>query len=564
MDAAARQAIGRYGRAARAYAEAIADAPSLACRWARLAARRHLDDLAAAERGEGPWTFDDLRAFRACAFLEALPHVKGTWAARREKLTLAPWQVFVTASIFGWVSRETGRRRFRRALIVVPRKNGKSAWAAGVGLYMLAADGEHGAEVYSGATSEKQAMEVFRPARQMAAQTPRLLDRFGLEVCAKSIVSVATGGRFEPVIGKPGDGASPSCAIIDEYHEHETDELVETMRTGMGARAEPLLLMITTAGDNLAGPCYAAVQEAQTMLEGAADDPSLFAVMHGVDKEDDWTTDAALKKANPNYGVSVSAEFLRAERDDALRNARRQGVFRTKHLNEWIGARSAYFNVENFRRCADPALTLGAFDGAPCWIGLDLASTTDIAAAALLFRRGDGWAVFTRNYLPAAALKGRNREIYAELVRRGRLTVAGDGMTDQARIEADLRSDLARFDVRALAFDPWNAGALIARLQAAGAPVVEFRKSVRNVSMPMKALAGLIDEGRLAHDGDPALAWMLANVVAREDANENVFPAKPRPDAKIDAADALIAALALALADEAAGAGERAPLVFVA
>jgi len=564
MNEAARQAIGHYGRAARAYAESVADAPALACKWVRLAAKRFLDDLEKAERDDYPYTFDDLRAFRACAFIESLPHVKGGWAARGERLKLAPWQIFATANLFGWINRETGRRRFRRALILVPRKNGKSAWAAGIGLYMLAADGEHGAEVYSGATSEKQAHEVFRPARLMAARTPRLCDRFGLEVLVKSIVSVETGARFEPVIGKPGDGASPSCAIIDEYHEHETDTLVETMRTGMGARENPLLLLITTAGDNTAGPCYAALQDARAMLEGNAEDDALFAALYGIDAGDDWTTDEALIKANPNYGVSVSAEFLKAERDDALKNARRQAVFKTKHLNEWVGARAAFFNMESWRKCGDEALRIESFDGAACYIGLDLASTQDIAASVRLFPHGDKYAVFGRYYLPEAALSGRNRERYGELMRQGRLIVAGEAMLDQGRVEDDLRADLARFNVRGLAFDPWNAGALIARLAAAGAPAVEFRKTVKNVSMPMKTLAGLADAGRIAHDGDPALAWMIGNVTAREDLNQNVFPAKPGPEAKIDAADALIAALALALADEAAGAGAREPMVFVA
>lgn len=553
--------VSHYGRVARAYAESVVDEPRFACKWVRLAARRFLDDLARQDGEVFPWRFDDVRAFRACAFIESLPHVKGSWAARSERLKLSPWQVFATASIFGFVSKKTGRRRFRRALILVPRKNGKSAWAAAIGLYMLAADGEHGAEIYAGATSEKQALEVFRPARQMATKTPRLLDRFSLEVGAKSIVSIETGSRFEPVIGKPGDGASPSCAIIDEYHEHEDDTLVETMRTGQGAREEPLLLMITTAGDNIAGPCYASMQDAQQVLAGAQTDDGLFAALYGLDDDDDWTSDAALMKANPNYGVSVSADFLRQERDDALANARRQAVFKTKHLNQWVGARSAYFNMENWRKCADTDLSRESFEGSRCFIGLDLASTQDIAAVALLFPEGGQYSVFGRYYLPEAALSGRNRERYAELHRAGRLIVAGEGMLDQDRVEEDLRADLARFDVRGLAFDPWNAGAMIARLQSAGAPCVEFRKTTQNVSQPMKTLAGLIDDRRITHDGDPALSWMLSNVVTREDASGNVRPIKARPDAKIDAADALMAALALALAAEAEGARTWEPWV---
>ncbi len=557
------EAIPHYRRIAVKYAQDVTSGDIAASQWIRLACKRFLDELDRESEPDFRFRFDDLRAFRACAFIESMPHVKGSWAAKKQRLRLSPWQIWITACVFGWVSKHNGKRRYRRVLILVPRKNGKSAWAAAMGLYMLAADGEHGAEIYAGATSEKQAMEVFRPARQMTLKTPRMIDRFGLEVGAKTIVSVETGSRFEPVVGKPGDGASPSCAIIDEYHEHETDVLVETMRTGQGARDEPILLMITTAGDNIAGPCYAAMQDAQTVLTGNATDDALFAALYGLDEGDDWTTEASLIKANPNYGVSVSAEFLNQERDDALANARRQAVFKTKHLNQWVGARSAFFNMENWRRCADEKIALERFDGQPVYIGLDLASTQDITAAVLLFPFEDRYAVFGRYYLPESALTGKNRERYADLHRQRRLIIAGDSMINQDRIEEDLRADLERFNVRGLAFDPWNAGAMIARLQAAGAPCIEFRETTQNVSMPMKTLAGLIDDRRIVHDSDPALAWMLGNVVTREDTSGNVRAVKAQPESKIDAADALIAALALRISDEAAGIG-REPMIFVA
>src|SRR5690606_4766887 len=165
-----------------------------------------------------------------------------------------------TSVIFGWLRKDDGLRRFRRAMLLVPRKNGKSAWAAAIGLYMLLHDGEFGAEVYSGATTEKQAWEVFNPAKLMAARNEPLKQKYGLTVNASNLHVLANGSKFEPLIGKPGDGSSPSCAIIDEYHEHDTDDLLGTMQTGMGARQQPLLLVITTAGWNVAGPCYAMMQ----------------------------------------------------------------------------------------------------------------------------------------------------------------------------------------------------------------------------------------------------------------------------------------------------------------
>lgn len=538
-----------YGETMKAYARAVAMGEIPAAKAVRLAAKATLDDLAGEADAAFPWRFDAARAWRACAFIEALPHVKGGWAAKRQRLKLEPWQVWIIASIFGWVSKETGRRRYRRALILVPRKNGKSALSAGVGLYMLAADGEHGAEVFAGATSEKQAMEVFRPARAMALKTPRLLDRFALEVGAKSIVSIENGSRFEPLIGKPGDGASPSCAIIDEYHEHETDELVETMRTGQGAREEPLLLMISTAGDNIGGPCYQAMLDAQRVVEGNERDDALFAALYGLDEGDDWTTEAALRKANPNFGVSVSAEFLAQERADALANPRRQAVFQTKHLNRWVGSRAAFFNLENWRRCANLAQSPEAFAGKRCFLALDLASKSDIASIGMVFPTPGGHFVATRNYLPEDALRGPNGMRYRGWQSEKRLILTPGAMIDHDRIGDDVRAMLRRFDVAKIAFDPWNATALISRLMGEGAPVLEFRQTAKNFSEGMKLLAAAIDDGKIMHDGDAALAWAMGNVTAKEDPAGNVFPRKETVEAKIDPAVAVIMAYAVAVAD---------------
>jgi phage terminase large subunit-like protein len=169
--------------------------------------------------------------------------------------------------------------------------------AAGVGLYSLVADGEYGAEVYSGATTEKQAWEVFRPAKLMAQRKPDLCEYFGVEVNAKHIYIEADGSRFEPLIGNPGDGASPSCAIVDEYHEHQNSDLFDTMQTGMGAREQPLMFTITTAGSNMAGPCYEKRLEGQKVLSGVFDDERLFAVIYGMDEGDYWKDPAIWAKA---------------------------------------------------------------------------------------------------------------------------------------------------------------------------------------------------------------------------------------------------------------------------
>lgn len=541
---------------AEAYARNVIAGKIPANRWVRLACARHMADLKRQKDKSFAYRFDAAKAEKVCRFISLLPHTKGKWAGAGEKLKLEPWQCFKTVAIFGWLRKSDGLRRFRRAVILEPRKNGKSAWAASVGLYMLTADGEFGAEVYSGATTEKQAWEVFRPARLMAAKTPALQSHFGVTVNASNLHILANGSRFEPLIGNPGDGASPSCAIVDEYHEHETDNLVSTMETGMGAREQPLMLVITTAGTNVAGPCYQTVVEARRMLEGITDDPETFALMYGIDGPvgqdgdkdyqpgDDWTKPETLRKANPNFDISVKGEWLLAQQRDAINNARKASAFRTKHLNEWVFAKEAYFNVAKWMAATEPGLRMEDFAGQPCTVGLDLASKVDIAAAVFLFRRpAGGFAAFGKFYLPEKTIELEATGNYAMWQRAGRLIQTDGEMIDHGRILDDLVEASQRYTIESIGYDPAQATMLVTEMQAAGLPVFEFRHTVLNMSEPMKEVEALIRSGKIAHDGDPCFAWQVGNVVAKEDAKDNVYPRKERPENKIDAAVALIMAM---------------------
>lgn len=536
------------------YAREVVAGKLPACKWVMLACRRHLDDLDK-QRDKGfAYRFDAKTAEKWCKFIELLPHTKGEWARQGQKLHLEPWQCFKTICLFGWLRKEDGTRRFRKALILEPRKNAKSTWAAGVGLGMLTIDGEHGAEVYSGATTEKQAWEVFKPARLMAVKTPALLSHFGITVNAKNVHRLGDGSKFEPLIGDPGDGASPSCAIVDEYHEHDTDRMVDTMETGMGAREQPLLLIITTAGDNLAGPCYAMMEDAQKVLEGVVENDEFFALMYGVDPTDDWTSDLALRKANPNYDVSVKGEFLRARQRDAMQNARKVGVFKTKHLNMWVQARDAYFDIERWKESAKPGLKLEDFRGQRCKIGLDLASTIDIAAVELTFEHEGGYARFGRYYLPEATIETGGNEHYRGWREAKWITQTDGDMIDYVTIRDDLLglqdADGLGLIIDEIAFDPHQAHMMMAELTNEGIPVVEVRPLVLNFSPAMKQMDGLIRSRKIVHNGDPVFTWMLSNVVAKADAKDNVYPRKNRAENKIDGPVAHMMALARWMAAE--------------
>ncbi|MHB2265670.1 terminase large subunit [Aliihoeflea sp. PC F10.4] len=529
------------------YAREVVKGKIPACKWIRLACQRHLDDLEVSKRRASAYRFDAKTAEKWCIFIELLPHTKGEWARRGEKLKLEPWQCFKTICIFGWLRKDDGLRRFRKALILEPRKNAKSTWAAGVGLGMMTIDGDHGAEVYSGATTEKQAWEVFKPARLMAMKTPAFLSHYGVTVGAKNLHRLGDGSKFEPMIGDPGDGASPSMAIVDEYHEHATDRMVDTMETGMGAREQPLMLIITTAGDNLAGPCFAAVQEAEKVLEGLVENDELFALIYTVDPDDDWSSEIALRKANPNYDISVKADFLRSRQRDAKQNSRKIGVFKTKHLNMWVQARDAYFDITRWRESAKPELQLDDFKGKPCRLALDLASTIDIAAMELTFEHEGGYARFGRYYLPEATIELPENQHYRgwrDAPERWITQTDGD-MIDYVAIRDDilgLRD--AGFMIDEIAFDPHQAHMMMAELRDEGFETLEVRPLVLNFSPAMKQMDGLIRSRKIAHNGDPVFTWMLSNVVAKADAKDNVYPRKDRNENKIDGPVAHMMALA--------------------
>lgn len=541
-----------YVEIANDYARGVVRRKIPACLYVRQAAQRHLDGVKQQRTKAHPYVLDAIAAERVCRFVELCPHVKDEWARKRETIRLEPWQAFILVNVFGWKRKRDGLRRYRRVYIEVPRKNGKSSFTAAVALYMFAADGEHGSEVYSGATSEKQAWEVFSPARLMAKNTPAMLAAYGVLVGAKNLSIMSTASKFEPIIGKPGDGASPSFSVTDEYHEHVTSEQYDTMVTGMGSRSQPIAWVITTAGSNTAGPCYALREQAVGMLAGD-DWPDLFGIIYTLDAADAWDAPASLRKANPNYGISIHEDFLLTQQRNALNDPRLQSVFKTKHLNVWVTAAAPYFNLDAWNRLADPSLRIEDFRYAPCFIGLDLAQKVDLCSKVLLFPREVAgvvhYYVFGSHYAPDAKIHAPENRHYEAWATEGHLRVTPGDRTDYDYIESDIVGDAGRHGLVQVGSDPYNAPQLLTHLQQALGPqrVLEIPQTVAHLSDPMKELQALIVSGRIHHTGDPVLAWAIGNVTAQEDRNQNVFPRKEFRDKKIDPAVALIIALGLAV-----------------
>jgi phage terminase large subunit-like protein len=553
MDTESAREPGGYYAAALEYADAVRSGRIDACRYVRLACERQLADELAEERGEFPYHFDVARAEEICRFIEQLPHIKGRWASAN--LRLEPWQCFILTTVFGWLD-SYGNRRFRAVYIEVPRKNGKSALTAGVGLYMLAADGELGAECYSLATKREQALAVWLVARFMAMRQKSLCKHYGIEVRARSIMAEGGAGFFQALSSDENglDGLNPHFAGIDELHAHRTRVVHDVMDSATGARSQPLLWEITTAGSDASGVCFETRDYAIKVLENVQPDPQTFGIIYTLDKDDldakDWFNERLWKKANPNYGVSVSPIDFQRKARKAKATPAALSEFLRKGLDVWTQVDSPWMDMAAWNACADPALTLEQFAGQRCWIGEDLASKIDVAAKVRIFDVDEVLYCITGKdsfFLPETAVRESRNASYQGWVEAEYLKTTPGNIIDFDYIEESLREDAARFEVTGVGYDPHQATQHATRMMGEGFPMVEVRQTVLSLSEPMKEFEARVLSGRFKHDGNPVLTWMVSNVVCHLDAKDNIYPRKQKPEKKIDGAVAIIMALALML-----------------
>lgn len=535
-----------YLAIAKKYARDVSIGKILACKWVKLACKRQTEDLKKYGK-KGLYEWSEPEAHRVCRFVELLTHTKGELAGQR--VVLEPWQIFILTTVFGWRRRADGGRRFRRVYIEVPRGSGKSTLSSGVALYCLLADHEPGAEVYSFATTRDQAKIVFGDAKVMAEHNPALRERFGLQVLANALYVSSTNSTFQAksAEGSTLDGLNTHLAVVDELHAHKTRAVYDVVETSLGKRRSSLLWCITTAGFDTSGICYEVRTMCTKVLSRLADDETQFAIIYTIDDGDDWSSMEALEKANPNWGVSVRPEVITSLLQKAKTLPSAINNFKTKHLDVWCSARSAWLDMRAWKRCETTGLELSDFEGQPCFIGLDIGSKSDLTVKTYLFPfeedGKDKYALFCECWLPSKAIETSTNSQYSGWVRSGYIQETDGAMTDLNVIEESIREDLSRFDVQTVTYDPWQATQIATSLSDEGAPMLECRFTVQNVSDPMKTLEALVIDGRIVHDGNPVMAWMMGNVEARIDAKDNIFPRKERHENKIDGAVAAILAL---------------------
>ena len=544
-----------YADRARAYAQRVVAGEEVAGKFERLACQRFLDDLARQNTDAFPYRFDEAVGARCCRFLELLPHIKGQWARpeyvdgrlRYAKLKLEDWQVFIVMNMIGWLNVKSGLRRFRRVYEEVARKNAKSTLAAGLLLFCLLADAEPGAQVYSAATTGDQARLVFDDARNMALREPELIARFGVTVGMHDITIPGTASSAKPLNaeGSTLDGLNIHAAIVDELHAHKTRAVYDVLDTATGARSQPLIVMITTAGSDRSGICYEQRDYTVKVLEKTIADESWFGIIFTLDEGDAWHDPAMWRKANPNYGISVLEEDMQAACRKALAMPSAQGNFLTKRMNVWVNANSAWMDMQAWDRCGDPHLSVDQVKHLPCVLALDLASKVDVAAEIKIFEdaENDRYYLIPVFWLPERAIEqGRNSQ-YDGWRRAGHLQVTDGDVINFDLIEEQLSADVAELQVKEIPFDPWQATQLASHMLDAGAPMVEYRQTVQNMSEPMKMFEALVLQGKITHNANPMMTWMVSNVVCHRDVKDNIYPRKERDENKIDGPVAAIMGL---------------------
>ena len=533
-----------YVATARAYEAGVIAGEIPVCQWVRLACERNHRDRRQAESPAFPYRFDEERAVVVCRAVEQFPHIKGSqWAKQHlvdgemswNRLHLEPWQCWILTTVFGWL-REDGLRRFRTALILVPRKNAKSTMSAAVALYMLTADGESGAEIYSAATTRDQAKIVAELARDMAKRSPAFREFFGVKIGsnqARPTVAVdETASRLEPLSADAHtlDGLNVHCAVVDELHAHKNRQVWDVLETATGARQQPLLWAISTAGSDVAGICYEQVAYLQKILQQVVVDETYFGVNYTVDEGDDWQSPKTWQRANPNYGVSVRPDDLERKANKASHSPAAVNNFLTKHLNVWVKEAASWMPLDDWHACADSSITLESLKRYPCWIGVDLAEVRDIAALVALFRLpGHRYAALGRFYLPQDTIDRSPVAQYPGWVRSGDLIPTEGGATDYARIEDDILAWCSELDVQLVCFDRALAaqmGQQLERKLGRRPHVITVPQGVEVLNPVMQSVMAAVIEKRFMYSGDPVFAWAASNIVVQLNHKSELYPRK--------------------------------------
>ena len=512
--------------------------------WVLKSCERYFDDI---ENQEALGIeFCITSAQKVIDFFSKLKHSKGEWAG--QVFRLEPWQEFILWNLFGWKWRDTKLRRFRTGYIEVARKNGKSTFFAGIGLYLFAYDDEPGAEVYCAATKRDQAKIVWGEGKRMVQRSPELHRK--IDLFRSSMVIMNTACKYEPLGADEDtlDGLNPHASIIDELHAHKSRAVWDVLETASGARRQPIQVAITTAGYDKQSICWDQHSYLEKILTGVLKDETYFGMIYTLDPEDNWEDDAVWIKANPNIGVSVKYDDLRLQADRAKSLPRQLNAFLRLRMNQWTESEVRWLPPEAWAAC-DAPVELEGLHGMKGYAGLDLSSTTDLTALIYVFEpqtETDYYRVLCRFFMPQDNVQQRVRQDrvpYDMWIRQGFITATPGNVVDYDWILRQIADDGAVFDIKEVGFDRWGASRIQTQLQDMGVTVVPIGQGYQSMSPPSKELEKLVLSKRLAHGGNPVLRWMASNVVIRTDPAGNIKPDKSKSTERIDGIVALVMGL---------------------
>lgn len=521
------------------YAASVRSGEVTACKWIRLAADRHVRDLARQSDDAFTYWFDEDEAKMAVDFFPLfLRHYQGELAG--EPLYLEPWEQFIVASIYGWKRKADGLRRFRKVYISVGRKNGKSALAVGIGIKGLLLDGEGGPRVVCAATKRSQARIVWDIAALTIEQNPELVREFGVNITksinATRISQVGTAADFIPLgqDSKTEDGHNIHVGIVDEYHEHPDDKMVGVIRTAMGARPQPLLFIITTAGFDIQSPAYEEEQYLKRVLEGVVVDDSYFGLIYTLDEGDDWKDPSVWIKPNPNLGVGKHVEQIQGLMAEAEhRPATRQQVL-TKELNVWTQGLSIWLDWKVWKANNSAPIDEASLYNRKCWAALDCSMSRDHTVVTYAFPPDHNigkWTMLHRIWVPADDLSEKSVQDNADYERwlmEGWIDYPGPTI-NRDWVTEKIRADLDLFDIRELAYDRYGDGQPIALdLEADGLPIVMFPQSAKEFTAPTNEFERLALNGQMEHGANPVMDYYVLCTHIWEGPNDQRKPVKHR------------------------------------
>lgn len=491
---------------------------------------------------------------RAVRFINALTHTKDQWAG--QPFRLRPWQEDIVRRLFGTMRvDDPTRRAYRTCYIEVPRKNGKSELAAAFALYGLFGDQVQGAEVYSAAADRDQASLVFNVAAQMVRNSDFLSRHLKIIDSQKRIIHIKSGSFYRAISAEAYSkhGFNASMVIYDELHAAPNRELWDVLATSQGARREPLMIAITTAGFDRTSICWEQHEYAQRLLDGVFEDQTFLPIIYAAPSEADWTSEAVWRAANPALADFRDLDDMRAHAIRAKQQPNYENTFRRLYLNQWTEQHERFIDMSAWRSCPLPPPD-AELVGVPCYGGLDLGMSDDFSAWVLVWPLEDGRVVTRcRFWLPESARDKYPMRPYRQWEQRGLLTVTEGNTTDYDRIEADVLEDCERWGVRQVAYDNRFAEQMAQHLMGAGVEMVNTPQGFQ-LNEAVRRKSELVTARKLCHGDDPILTWMASNYVVRHGTRGDVRPDKQKAGDKIDGQVALDMALMRWIAAEHADA----------